>query len=327
MTPLPEPPIAPAHDPAPALDPARALAQRDALLASLPSEKLRAQIARLRSDGPYVWSWLFPKVAGLGTGGDIKRRVNMLAGLEPRLEYLLFPDERIEFVTTGALNSFFEQVFMGVWSQVVNRTLFVFTNLRLILINSDARGNAKTLMWQIPYHRMQKYGAGTLTGHVKINTLGGSSFSFISVPGADRKRLRDYMEARLAQTQHHGLPFPAHADRDPLCAQCATPIPPGVQACPECGDPFINPVTPALLSLLLPGLGNLYLGHRLMAVMEAAAYAFLIGNMALVIAKVGVGGLIIAVPIVAIANATDAMITLHVAKKGRLPRRLAWKAP
>ncbi len=327
MTTPPPPPLQPALDPLLTHDPHLPRAQRDALLAALPNEKLRAEIGRLRPDGPYVWSWLFPKVAGFGAGGDIKRRVNMLASIEPRLDTLLFPDERIEFVTTGALNSFVEQFFMGVWSVIVNRTLFVFTNLRLILLNSDQKGTAKTLMWQIPYDRMQKYGAGTLGGVVSIKTRDGRSYTFIHVPGADRKRLKDFMLARLEQTQMQGLPFPAHLDRDPLCAQCASPVPPKALACPECGDQFINPVVPALLSLLMPGLGHLYLGHRLMALIEMAGFAIILTNMTLLAISSGIVGLLIAILVVALTNGIDSLVTLHVAHKGCLPKRLAWKAP
>jgi len=323
IAPIPEAPF----DLTPALDPQRALDERDALLLALPNDKLRAEISRLRPDGPYVWTWLFPKTAGMGTGGDIKRRVNMLASVEPRLDTLLFPGEQIEFVTKGALNSFVEQFFMGVWSLIVNRTTFLFTNYRLILLNADNKGKAKTLMWQIPYARMQKYGAGGFSGVVKINTLGGKSYSFIQVPGADRKRLKEYMLARLAHTQQHGLPFPAYLDRDPLCAQCASPVPPKAQGCPECGDPFINPMTPALLSLIIPGLGHLYLGHRQMALHEFFGFAVILLNTTFMTLKAGLPGLLFGILIIALTNGVDSLVTLYVANKGCLPRRLAWKAP
>lgn len=328
MDAIPADPTHAAEAAAPTQDVAAALmAQRNALLGALPNDKLRAEIARLRADGPYAWSLLFPKVAGLGTGGDIKRRVKMLASVEPRIPFLLFPGEQIEFVTFGALNSLLEQWFMGVWSIMVNRTLFVFTNLRLILLNCDGKGRAKTLMWQIPYDRMKKYSGGALGGVVKIKTLDGGSYTFISVPGADRKRLKEYMLARLTQTREQGLAFPAHADRDPLCTQCATPIPPRATACPECGDAMINPGVPALLSLALPGLGDLYLGHRAMACIELIGFAFVVGNMSLLVLKAGLPGLVIAVPVVVIANGIDSLVTLHIAKKGALPKRLAWRAP
>lgn len=310
-----------------AFDPARAHAERDALLRALPNDKLRGEIGRLRADAPYAWAGLFPKVEGLGTGGDIKRRVKMLASVEPRLDTLLFPGEQIEFVTKGALNSFVEQFFMGFWSVIVNRTTFLFTNYRIILLNANNKGKAKTLMWQIPYARMKKYGAGGFSGVVKINTLDGRSYSFIHVPGADRKRLKEYMLARLAHTQQHGLPFPSHMDRDPLCAQCASPVPPRVQACPECGDEFINPATPALLSLIVPGLGHLYMGHRQMAMFELIGFAVILVNMSIIIARNDLFGLLFAIVFIALTNGVDSLVTLHVAKKGCLPKRLAWKAP
>lgn len=301
------------------------LAQREALLAALPSDKLRQQVAGLRHDAPLAWALLFPKTEGFGTGGDVKRRLKMLTSIEPRLPMLIFPGEVVEFITTGILNSWLEQYFMGIWAYHVNRTLFVFTNMRLLLLSCDAKGRAKTLMWQIPYERMQRYGAGTWSGAVKIKTLDRKSYSFVGVPGADRKRLKEYMAARLAQTQQQGLPFPAHADRDPLCAQCASPIPPQAAACPECGDALVSPMTPAIMSLVLPDLGHMYVGHRAIAMIEMFGFLVLLANMAIVVARAGLFGLTIAIPVIAIANTADCLITLHVARKGAFPKRLAWR--
>lgn len=326
MTAIPPMDISSVPPQPPGTDPAALAAQRDLVLASLPNDKLRAEISRLRPDGPYVWAWLFPRLDGFGAGGDVKRRVKLLAGIEPRLDLLVFPGERIEFITTGVLNSPVEQFFMGLWAVLVNRTLFVFTNLRVILINAEGKGKPKTLMWQIPYARMQKYGKGTLGGVVKIKTLDGRSYTFIHVPGADRKRLGDYMNARLAENQHDALAFPSHADRDPLCAQCCSPVPIGSPACPECGDAFTNPAVPALLSLALPGLGHLYMGHKQVATFEMLGFAAILVKMGFLISATGLAGAALAVLVIATTSGIDSLVTLHVAKKGCFPRRLAWKA-
>lgn len=302
--------------------------EREALLASVRSDAARRRVEALRPDGPYDWATLFPKTSGMGAASDIKRRARILSAIEPRLDHLLYPGERLEFVTTGALNSWLEQYFMGAWSLLVNRTAFLFTNMRVVLINADLKDRPKTLMWQIPYERMRSYGSGVLVGSVAFKTTSGRSFRFASVPSADRKRLRDAMAARLAAVRSEGIPFPSHADRDPLCFQCGTPTPPRVRACQECGDPFIRPEIPALLSFIVPGLGHLYLGHRTIAAMEVGGYALAVGFLVVQLVTVGVTPIL---PVMAVvlpmAHISDAAITWHIARKGNLPRRLAWVAP
>ncbi|HZW10446.1 MAG TPA: PH domain-containing protein [Phycisphaerales bacterium] len=294
-------------------------------LGSISNEKVRRSLAALTQPHAYRWDTLFPKVDGLGAAGEVHRRVRMLRSIEPRLDVLLYPGEQVEFVTKGTLNSWAEQYFMGIWSLVINRTVFLFTNYRVILLNSDGKGRAKSLMWQIPYDRLGKFKTSGVSGTTTFKLASGAAYRFVGVPRADRKRLREYVASRLDSARSSDVAFPSHSDRDPLCPLCATPTPPKARACAECNEPFVHPRVPALLSLLVPGLGDLYLGHRTMAVMEFIGFAFLL----LVAAGMMLSGtsqdILTACIIVAVANGVDAAMTYHVARKGVLSRRLAWR--
>lgn len=299
---------------------------REALLARVANEKIRRQIAELHCVEAYDWAGLFPRTEGMGAAADVKRRVTILKGVEARLERLLYPGERIEFVTSGMLNSFVEQYFLGIWSMLINQTVFLFTNYRVILLNSDMKKRAKVLMWQVPYHRLGTYGAGSFVGSMRLKLSGGKSFSFGGVPGRDRKRLKEYMSARLAEARRAGDAFPCHADRDPLCPRCCSPVQADSAACAECGELFIKPWTPALMSLVIPGLGNLYLGNTAIGIMELLGFlGVLLVALSLAIGSPFPLGIFLGLGVIALGHALDASVTHHIASKGKLPTRLAWR--
>jgi len=298
---------------------------RDDVLASISSDRIRQRLLSLQKPEAYDWGSLFPKTDGMGAAADIKRRVRMLASVEPRLDTLLYPGERIEFVTKGMLNSWAEQYFMGIWSMLINQTLFLFTNYRVIQISADSKGRAKTMMWQIPYARMQKYGAGTFSGSVSFKLGNGGALRFSGVPHKDRKQLKSLVAGKLDLAGQGQLEFPSHADRDPLCCRCATPISRKTRSCAECGDEFINPIVPAIMSLIVPGVGDFYLGHRVMGVFELLGFAVVLLFAVGIVITDGLAALPIALIVVVIANAFDGAMTLHIARKGVLAKRLAWR--
>lgn len=303
--------------------PSGGITARDALLSAVLVDKARRELERLSAVDRYDWPALFPRVSGFGAAGDIRRRVRMLLSAEPRFPYLLFPEERIEFVTKGMFNSFLEQYLLGPWAYLINHTLFLFTNYRVILLNSDGKGRARTMMWQIPYDRVAKYGAGVWFGSVTFRLKNGTSYKFANVPSLDRKRLKEYVRTRLEGVRREAFQFPSHASRDPLCASCATPIPPRTHRCPECAEEFIRPSTPALMSPILPGLGDLYLGWKGIAVLELIGFALvLLARLGIVSANADDWP--IAIGVVAAANGIDAAITWLIARKGVLPTRMAW---
>lgn len=296
---------------------------RDDLLASIDNEKTRALAAALEHHEAYDWSSIFPKTRGMGARADVKRRVLMLRSVQDRLPHLLFPDEHIELVTRGTLNNFAEQYFMGVWSIIINRTLILCTSERIILLNSDAKGRARALMWQIPYDRLKKYGRSM--GNITFKCTGGTFLRFVSVPRVDRKMLKDYLAHKIDNARAHGPRFPSYADRDPLCPACATPQERGVRECAECGDRFINPYLPAAMSLVVPGVGDLYLGHHSMAAIELISFALLLLVLGAVVATQGLIALPGVLLLLLVANLADAAITFHVARKGLLSTRHVWR--
>lgn len=285
--------------------------------------KIQSMIGSLHHTSRYDIQSIFPKLSGMGAKSDVKRRVMMLGSIEDRIDTLLYPDERVEYVALAVLNSWAEQYFMGIWAITINRTLLIFTQHRAILMFADTKGRAKHQAWQIPYHRLMKYGAGVWAGSVCFKLDDGKKYKFTGMKKADRKNLREYMKTRLEQQVENRTEFPSFKARDALCPGCWTPTPPKLRACPHCEEEFIDPKIPGLCSLIIPGTGDLYLGHITLGIMELVGFGFVL----LIIAGVVIDnpsdwplGLLL----LCIANGIDGAVTYHIAKKGYISKRHAF---
>ncbi|MCA9303369.1 MAG: hypothetical protein KC996_04540 [Phycisphaerales bacterium] len=282
--------------------------------------KVQSMIDSLDRTDRFNLDTLFPRKTGFLAKSDTKRRVTMLKSIEPRLDLLLYPGETIEYVASAVLNNWIDQYFLGIWSQTINRTLLVFTQHRAILLLSDSKGRAKQQAWQIPYNRLKKYGAAVWVGSVSFKLDNGKNYKFMGMKKQDRKNLKEYMQRRLSTPPEESIEFPNHEARDPLCPGCWSPTPPKTHTCEHCDERFINPRTPALMSLALPGLGNLYLGHTVVAVVEMIGFAFVL-LIATDIVVSDPSAWLYGILLVAFANTFDCIATMYIARKGLISRR------
>jgi hypothetical protein len=277
-------------------------------------------------DRPYRWSSIFPDPEKFGKKRYTKTKATWLKQIEPLLDDLLFPKEEIRFATNGIFCSFAEQYLLGWMASFINRTAFLFTNYRIIMIHVDSKNRPLQMKWHIPYDQVKKFKTGGLSAAVVFKLKDKTSFTFSNVPTPDRKALKAFIDEMAKRVAKEEFWIPFSQCRDNLCTTCFLPVPRKTYICPNCQETFIEPKKPALMSLCLPCLGDFYLGHRGLGAMEAIGYLVFI--VAFVAASVegdseGIIGLIIAI---AIMHSMDAALTLHMAKKGLVPRRLAWKS-
>jgi hypothetical protein len=93
---------------------------------------------------------------------------------------------------------------------------------------------------------------------------------------------------------------------------------------PNCGEEFIKPSKPALMSLCLPCLGDFYLGHRAVAVLEAFGYSIALFIFLSAILSGEAEAIVTLLFFLAIVHGMDALLTHHVASKGLVSVRNAW---
>jgi hypothetical protein len=276
-------------------------------------DQTRRELARLLpADLPVDLDRVFPKLDGWGMERSNRKRAELLAKAAPVLKAALAPDERVQYVATGVVSLWWEQLMAGWVSMLVNRTTLVLTTQRLLLIHTNSRGRPESYVNQIRLDGIRSVKRGWLGGALKL-TLGRGSRTLTGIRRSDSTQLVTMLAGR--PTAASGVTA--------LCPACFEPAA-GHRACARCRTSVKSPRTAALRSLLLPGLGDFYLGHRILASMEMVGslvtWFVIIGLMLAAfapdseqsVAIVAVfGGLLLLV-----VNGVDALLTYAQAKKG-----------
>ena len=276
-------------------------------------DQIRRELARLLpADLPADLDRVFPKLEGWGMKRANRKRAELLAKAAPVLKAALAPDERVQYVAAGIVSLWWEQLMAGWVALLVNRTTLVLTTQRLLLIHTTSRGRPESYVNQIRLDGIRKVPRGWLGGALKL-TLGRGSLTLTGMRRSDAKQLATVLAGR--PTAAGGVTA--------LCPACFVPAA-GHDACARCRTSVKSPRTAALRSLLLPGLGDFYLGHRFLASIEMvgslASWCVIIALMlsafdpnseqSPALAAVFGGVLLLFV------NGSDALLTYAQAKKG-----------
>lgn len=280
---------------------------------------------------PYDYGMMF-KADGFFARLRSKSRFKLLQGIDARLRRVLHPGEKVFFMTPGTTVSLGEQFFVGWVAYYLNARALVFTTERVLLLAIDRSKRAGQLVSQIPYTAIASV-SSTWTGMCRVKLLNKESFNFQNVPKPDRKFLADFLADIVKGTN---APFERVQGLEHLCPHCFKVVPGHPDRCPACHGRFKSPAKAALRSLIFPGLGDWYLGHRGFAVLEMLGSAFLwlafvwlpLLAMALPadpemgeqeLEPLDASYWITAAIIIGLSHLIDAMMTRHFARKGHHP--------
>lgn len=276
-------------------------------------ELLRDDVA----DGPYVYREIFSDT-GWRQRSLSKKRLKLLKRIDPVLRTILWEDERVLFVTRGVMARFLEWYFLGWALYFLARRAIVVTDRRIVLLQISTRGKPGDLVSQIDEPAIADV-RSTIMGYMTVEFRNGAKVLFAAVPRPSRKRLAE-LTAQLS-----GDPTPMKSlsgEVQHLCPHCfarVTGLPAG---CAECGGTFKSASKAGLLSLVYPGAGDLYLGHRGFAAIELVVASLTwIGLIALARnPAVGVVGYAFVVAFtVLVVHGFDAVATRYIARKGVHP--------
>jgi len=267
-------------------------------------------------DQSYVFHQIFSD-QGWRARRRSKKAFKLLKKIDVALRAVLRDGEQVFFVTHGTASpSFLEWYFLGAALYYMNRRAIVLTNQRILLLQIDSRWRPRHFRSQIRWECVAQLRT-TAFGNTKIKFHSGGSVMFTGVPRADRKQLASTINDVIGK-----LETTDRAELEQLCPRCFEQVGGRPAACPHCNVSFKSAKTAGLLSLVFPGAGDFYLGHRGFAVLEVfgglAFWAVVVG-LAMDPTMGLVGALSFAFFVVFVVHGVDALTTLHIATKGISP--------
>lgn len=216
---------------------------------------------------PYVFDTILDESTWSGRRLG-KKKLKLLARIDPKLRAILEEDERVRYVTFGSGVSFLESYFLGWAMYYLNLRAIVLTDRRIVLIQIDSRRRPRELVSQVRYRSIGKI-ARTLLGNTKLTLGDGTAHVFSHVPRRDRKFLRnlgDWIGQSMARDP---------AGWEDLCPHCYNVVQGRPGVCPHCRGRFKSARRAGLLSLAFPGLGDVYLAHYGFAAMQIIVALFI----------------------------------------------------
>ncbi len=275
------------------------------------------------SASPYEYGTLF-KAENFMARQRAKKRFKLLKALDLKLRQILDGGEKVYFITTGTTITMGERFFVGWVAHLVNMRALVFTSRRILLLHIDLRQRPLEVVSQLPYASITSV-KSTWNGLCSIRLLNRKTFNFQSVPSADRKFVVDFL-ADIVQLTN--APFEHRRGIEHLCPHCYVFVPEHPASCVSCGGRFKSARKAGLLSLLFPGLGGWYLGHRSIALFEmfgtAVLWYFLVFAPLFGVSDPASGPLsleywITVGSMLLLTHVIDGMMTHHFGRKGHHP--------
>ncbi len=277
-----------------------------------PSELVHISDAQL----PYRFGEIFP-----GSARRLDRkRLKLLQQIDGAIRPLLAEGERVEFVSWGIEYSLAEHYFMGMWAQLVNRRALVFTERRILLLQIDSRLRLRELRSQVRYAAIEKLARGTL-GYLCLVLRDGKKLTLTGIPRKDRKALRERLKQHLERSR---ASQPVQS-RENLCPHCGVKVVGFPDQCRSCAGAFKSGSRAGWLSLMMPGLGDWYLGHRGLAAVETLGAVMMWAVIGLTTLGPGAEAInpaemgAFAAVLFTVMHAPDALITRRVGRKGIYP--------
>ncbi len=253
-------------------------------------------------------------------GGYKTRRNNfklkILSAVHETLDKMLQQGEKVLCVGKGIAFYPAEMIFgNGYLTRMYNHYALVGTSKRLLFVNINGRiKHATHYLFQMPYENIKKVKGGLFSRSLALNRVKGKRRVFTGIKGYLSKELKAFVQKKL-----HAANGAQGVDKEPpesLCPSCFVPLGKGMAKCPQCNAAFKEPKKALLRSLLLPGWGDMYLGHRALGLVElagsAAVWSAVIASVLGGQTEMLAGALIILV----FYNGVDALLTRHMANKG-----------
>lgn len=253
---------------------------------------------------------MFPDVRGGRVKRRDRKRAEMLRMAEPVLQRALNPLEVVRFATNGVRQLTWWLLTAGSMNPFANRTTLVLTDRRVLLIHTDSKQRPRLFANQLPLERIRA--TSGRNSYIFIRS-GREQLMFHGVKRSEARQLKGLLESTA--TKKGGW--------QNLCPRCFTATDDAPPSCAKCGEVFKSPKKAALRSLLLPGLGDFYLGYRKYAMLEIVGatllWALFFSTLVPAVMARGIEGAVVAAPLLGLLAAIhigDALLTRAKAQTG-----------
>ena len=242
-------------------------------------------------------------------------KVKILMSVYAVLAHILDGGERVLHVGKGVAYYPSELLLGNGWlTMLYNHYAIICTTRRVVLINVNHRVNRPThYFFQLPYEDIKSVKRGWFGTGLTITRIKGKRRIFSGIKAYQSKDLKKFIENMKKS------PVDAEGPKECLeflCPSCFVPLAQGLHKCPQCRTAFKSSRTASLRSLLLPGLGDIYLGHRFLGAMELMGSLIVWGIILSLLLTGERNGLFTALFLLIIYNGVDGVLTYHMAKKG-----------
>jgi predicted Zn finger-like uncharacterized protein len=244
-----------------------------------------------------------------------KFKVKVLKAVSTILEKILVEGEKVTRIGKGTAYYPIELILGNGWlTMYYNYYAIVCTDQRVLLVNIDHRIRQFThYLFQIPYEEIKNVKRGRLFRSLIVYRMKGNRRIFMYVKGYIVKEIRQFIMDKMGSTRAAEHP---QEPLENLCPSCFVPLGRGLTSCPQCRTHFKEPKKAFLRSFLLPGLGDMYLGHTFLGLLELMGailvWAFVIS---IVLSRLE-GALFIALFFFVFYNVLDGLFAYHMGKKG-----------
>lgn len=198
-----------------------------------------------------------------------KKRVKLLRVVHPVVSEIIEEDEQVLYITRGLRISNLDQLFIGAIAYYYNLFTFVFTNKRILLVHLSGKFKRGQYLGEIKYQNVMSF-AGKFRLRIKFKN--GRSILLTRIPHYDRKYLLEFVKTA----------FPGKQPKEPslpgieyLCPSCYCVVKDFPKQCESCDARFKTRTRAAAYSLLFPGLGDIYLGSKILGTLEMTWMSFI----------------------------------------------------
>ncbi|MGD9225946.1 MAG: hypothetical protein PVF26_05540 [Desulfobacterales bacterium] len=209
-----------------------------------------------------------------------RKLIIKLAFLKPFLKQ----GEKILQVSTGySPITALAQFVTGFLFVYLKRSLFVFTNYRILHIPTTPNYKFKNLIAQIRYEgcRSITLKGGTLVvEYVKF----GKPEKFRAIGLSERRKIRALLKSKPLSGTKTSL-----GERFHLCPQCTRPLLAGKYVCQSCQLKFKNKILAYIIAILIPGGGYFYTRHYFVGLLNAMVEISLLVYIVLILKGVLIG--------------------------------------